>query len=265
MAKQWWETFFQDDIGDLMFGRIPEKNTLQEIETVITRARLKPGMKILDLACGRGRHSLELAKRGFQVTGLDYSKPFLREAKRLATQHKVSAHAKFIHGDMRKIRDRFAPNSFDAVVSLYNSFGYFDRRSDDLKVIAEISRVLKPGGLLILNTLNRGGVEYRLSKVPALVGLKSSQSWNQLGKTSFFLDQAKYDAETRSIDAEWWFIDAQKRQAKRYDFRQNVYSAHEMASMLQSEKLALKTRWGRLHGGRFTARSWHQTIVAQKR
>jgi hypothetical protein len=63
---------------------------------------------------------------------------------------------------MRKLNRIFAAESVDAVVSLWNAWGYFDRRSDDRRTLAGISRVLKPSGLLVMNTLNEGGVLHRL-------------------------------------------------------------------------------------------------------
>jgi ubiquinone/menaquinone biosynthesis C-methylase UbiE len=147
----WWKSQYLDPVmTEIMFGW--KTNTKAEVEQILSQMNLPAGAHILDLACGRGRHSIELAKRGFRVTGLDYSPLLLSRAKTSVRKLPRPKRPIFIEGDMRNLKRIFPRGSFDAVVNLWNAWGYFDRRSDDRKTLAGISHVLKPGGALVINT-----------------------------------------------------------------------------------------------------------------
>jgi D-alanine-D-alanine ligase len=104
--------------------------------------------KILDLCCGQGRHSLELARRGFKyVEGLDRSHYLIQKAK--AQAKKESLNIRFREGDARKLP--YPPDTYDIVMILGNSFGYFETIQDDLRVLKEVLRVLKPWGRLLID------------------------------------------------------------------------------------------------------------------
>jgi SAM-dependent methyltransferase len=160
-SSDWWRDFFNPIVGQVMFTA-KAGQAESEVRQVVRQTRIKPPLKVLDLACGTGRHSLLLAKRGFEVTGLDYSKSYLREAA--ATARKSRTRIRFVHGDMKELDRHFQPHEFELVVSLYNSFGYFSSRRDDLKMLKAVHRVLAAGGLLVLNTLNGDGVKERLKR-----------------------------------------------------------------------------------------------------
>ena len=82
-SRDWWRGFFTPIVGEVMF--VPKAGQTEiEVERVIRQTKAKTSLPVLDLACGVGRHSLIFAKRGFKVTGLDYSRPYLREARKIA-------------------------------------------------------------------------------------------------------------------------------------------------------------------------------------
>ena len=100
------------------------------------------------MCCGQGRHALELAKRGYiNVTGLDRSHYLINRAKKLS--NKEGLDVEFREGDARKLR--FKNDSFDAVIIAGNSFGYFEAATDDMSVLKEVKRVLKPDGKLLID------------------------------------------------------------------------------------------------------------------
>jgi ubiquinone/menaquinone biosynthesis C-methylase UbiE len=131
-TKDWWRDFFQPITAEVLFAPKTGQAAL-EVQQVLKRTGAKPPLRVLDLACGTGRHSREFADRRFDVTGLDYSQPYLDQARQAAKKEKLPIC--FIHGDMRDLKSHFRANSFDLVVSLYNSFGYFERRTDDFKML----------------------------------------------------------------------------------------------------------------------------------
>lgn len=149
LPEEWWKTLF-DSIYLQTDGDVVENdvNTESEIDLLVAITGIQPGDRILDLCCGQGRHALELAKRGFRkVTGVDRSRYLIRVARRRARQLNLSVA--FHEGDARKVR--FPENSFDCVILMGNSFGYFERAEDDLKVLESVLDVLRPGGTLVID------------------------------------------------------------------------------------------------------------------
>lgn len=109
-----------------------------------------PGsVSVLDIACGAGRHAVELARRGYCVTGNDLSPYLLEEARKEAVNCGVSLALSCC--DMREIP---AGGSFDLVVQLFTSFGYFDSREEDLRVFRQVGKALKDGGWYVLDLIN---------------------------------------------------------------------------------------------------------------
>lgn len=117
---------------------------------------LPAGSRILDVPCGQGRHSHLLAEAGFDVDGLDYSAELLAIAGRRGTGRSL----RYTRGDMRRLPKRWTAR-FDAVLNLFTSFGFFLDPADDVRVVAEFARVLRPGGTLIWHGGSRDGVMAR--------------------------------------------------------------------------------------------------------
>lgn len=123
--------------------------TEQEIEFILSALNLPNGSAILDLYCGYGRHAIKLAKRGFQITGVDSTVSFLEIARQKATEAGVDA--KFEQYDMRELAYEI---EFDAVISMFAAFGFFSDEENE-QVVGRIYQALKPGGVLLIDLLNR--------------------------------------------------------------------------------------------------------------
>ncbi|GHV86404.1 SAM-dependent methyltransferase [Spirochaetia bacterium] len=106
--------------------------------------------RCLDLCCGFGRVGLELARRGFAVTGVDITKSYLETAREDAARENLEAE--FIHGDVREFA---RPETFDIAINLYNSFGYFEDPAGDKLLIQNAFTSLKPGGVFFIETLGK--------------------------------------------------------------------------------------------------------------
>jgi SAM-dependent methyltransferase len=144
----WWQKFFDENY--LKVYKELGKESSREVESIIRMMDLKPKARILDLCCGYGRHSMELAQRGFKVTGYDLSDFFLRKAKK--DSEASGLKIEYIKGDMRKLPFE---NRFDAAINIFTSFGYFHQDKDDLKVLKGVHKALKERGLFLLDMKNR--------------------------------------------------------------------------------------------------------------
>lgn len=152
---EWWKTLF-DEFYLKTDGDVVENPTMTRNECELFRriGALNKSWRVLDLCCGQGRHALQLAKDGFeQLTGFDYSTYLLDLARQRLAQLQAEqpgvASVAFVQGDARQLP--FESRSFDAVLCLGNSFGYFTSDDDDKRVLREVARVLKPGGVFLLD------------------------------------------------------------------------------------------------------------------
>lgn len=149
LPPDWWKTLFNavylKTDGDVVENL---ESTQRDVDTVLKLCDIGKDARILDCCCGQGRHSIELAHRGFtDITGLDRSRYLIRLAKRRS--RKLGLKISFHEGDVRKFR--FKDDAFDLVTLLGNSFGYFDHEDDDLQVLRNAFRILKPGARLLLD------------------------------------------------------------------------------------------------------------------
>lgn len=170
---EWWRQIFNaiylKTDGDVVDD--PEL-TAKEVDMFSAALALKPQDKILDLCCGQGRDCLELARRGFtNVEGLDRSHYLIQKAKAQAKKETLSV--KFREGDARKLP--YSTDTFDAVMLLGNSFGYFETVEDDMRILKEIFRVLKPWGKALFDAADG---EYLRKKF-------QPRSWEWIDKNYF--------------------------------------------------------------------------------
>jgi D-alanine-D-alanine ligase len=173
VRKDWWNkifnAFYLKTDGDVVEDN---KITTQEINLFSEILKLQPKDHILDLCCGQGRHSLELARRNFNnVEGLDRSHYLIQRARKNARREMLTV--KFREGDARKLP--YAADLFDVVMVLGNSFGYFENIKDDLRVLKDVFRVLKPWGRLLIDISD--GEYIRRSYQP--------RSWEWIDKDHF--------------------------------------------------------------------------------
>lgn len=150
----WYERSFGADYL-IVYKHRNLQNAYEEVKRMTEWLSLPERAEILDLCCGMGRHALALAELGNKVTGLDLSEVLLAEARKLD----VNGEIEWLQGDMRNIP---LQKSFDVVVNLFTSFGYFSTDAENERVLHEIERVLKPGGQFIIDFLNASYVKNNL-------------------------------------------------------------------------------------------------------
>jgi D-alanine-D-alanine ligase len=149
LQPDWWRRIFNSMYLKTDSDVVEDEGiTRYELDLFTGFLGLTPDQSILDLACGQGRHALGLARMGYrEVHGLDRSHYLINKARQVSQNEGL--RAKFKEGDARKLP--YASDTFDVVMILGNSFGYFENMEDDLKVMKEVFRVLKPGGKFLLD------------------------------------------------------------------------------------------------------------------
>ncbi len=148
-----WEEFF-DGHAPAYMENVFTKNTLAEVDFILEELKLPQGSRILDMGCGTGRHSVELAKRGYSVTGVDISSGMLAQAKEAAG--KAGVEVEWIHADATQFKPE---RLYDAAICLCEgAFGLLGKNDDPLEqglsILRNINRALKPDSKVIMTVLN---------------------------------------------------------------------------------------------------------------
>lgn len=245
---QWYKTYFGEDYLRHIEPVLTHERTQREVDGIVNLLALPQGSSILDLCCGHGRHAIPLAQRGYQVTGQDLSEVFLREAERAAQAQGVPVH--WVHGDMRNIPYE---NEFDAVINIFTAFGYFENQDEDQKVLRQVSKALKPGGLFLLETLHREGLMRQY--VPHMISYYP-EGLIELEERSFDLLTSRSEVKITMI-----YPDGQR---KEYGFSHRVYTLTELAQMLTLAGLQVKAYSGAWDGSALTIDSFRLILLSQK-
>jgi 2-polyprenyl-3-methyl-5-hydroxy-6-metoxy-1,4-benzoquinol methylase len=148
-----WEEYF-DWHAPVYMNNSFTRNTVKEVDFLLEELKLPPGSRILDVGCGTGRHSVELARRGYQVAGVDISSGMLAEAKKAATE--AGVEVKWIHADATQFKSN---KKFDAAICLCEgAFGLLGMDDDpfehEFSILRNINTALKPNGKIILTVTN---------------------------------------------------------------------------------------------------------------
>ncbi len=154
--KAWFEVWFNSPFYHLLYKDRNNKQAEQEIDALLSVLNLDSGARVLDLACGKGRHAIHLASHGYNVTGLDISDESIRHARKMEREN-----LQFYCHDMRK---PYRTNYFDAVFNLFTSFGYFNQMHENALAMRHMATNLKPGGTLLLDFFNCHYVRKHLVK-----------------------------------------------------------------------------------------------------
>ncbi|HEX4958887.1 MAG TPA: class I SAM-dependent methyltransferase [Lacibacter sp.] len=152
--KSWYRNWFNSPYYHLLYFQRDEQEAAAFINSLLLKLQPAATAAMLDVACGRGRHSIYLASKGYFVTGIDISEESIEEA----LQH-AHNHLEFFVHDMRL---PFRMNYYDYVFNFFTSFGYFRTRREHDNAIRTISQSLKPGGVFVIDYLNTHYVEDHL-------------------------------------------------------------------------------------------------------
>ena len=244
MSKDWYKDWFSNKLYLELYKHRDEAEAQDAINLIQRYIPLKTNSKVLDVCCGAGRHSLELARRGYQVTGFDLSKFLINEAKKnLQETKEKSLKVRFLVKDMRKFNFN---KKFDVAVNLFTSFGYFDNDEENFKVIKNVSDSVREGGYFVLDYLN---AEYLKTNLVA----KSKDIIN--GKTVMQRRRIENDLIIKDI------------KIGKHSFSEilKLYSYNKLSIVLKNYRFIVKNVFGDYFGNRYYLRKSKRLIIfAQK-
>lgn len=245
----WYERMFEElgEDFDLVFARQMQRTGAQ-VEFAVRALRLSPGAHLLDVACGVGRHALDLARRGYRVTGLDISPTLLRIAQDRA--QKAGIEVEWVAADMRAIPYR---DTFDAALNLFSSWGYFESDAEDERVLRSVAAALKPGGRFLLE----------LSHQPWIARHFEPHGWHEAGGV-VILEQRSLDLMAGRLASEITVVYPDgRRRTWPYDLR--LYTAPEVTRMLDAAGFAVTAAYGGYDGAHLSLDSGRLIVVAERR
>jgi len=233
-AKEWFEDeVFWRELYPFMFSerRIAEADA----QMAKVRALTQPvGKAVLDLCCGPGRCSIALAKRGFRVTGVDRTKYLLGKARAKARAARLKIE--WVEKDMR---DFVRPESFDLVINMFTSFGYFDDKGEDMAVLKNMFASLQPGGACLIEMLGKE----RLAKV-----LQATTS-SELPDGTVVVERHKIFDDWTRVGNEWWIV--RNGRVKTFKFHHTIYSGQELRDRLERAGFVDVRLYGNLDGDEY--------------
>lgn len=253
MAKRrrWYVDLFREVYPERWFedeDALSATRTQAEVDFVERALELKPGSRVLDLCCGHGRHAIELARRGYQVTGVDLSTPALRRARQAAREAGLDIH--WQRCDMREIGFQ---EEFDAAINMFTSFGFLESEDEDRRVLEGVAAALRPGGRFLIDFINRDWV----------IRFYQARDWLRAPDGSILLKERCWDPLTGRNHEEITLI-APDGSRRRYRLSMRMYGATELAAMLASVGLTVRRVWGDFDGLELALESRRVIVLAEK-
>ena len=239
---RWWKTW-----KPVIFPPARFERAVGEVDQILKLLKVKPGAAILDLCCGPGRHAVELASRGFNVTGVDRTRDYLVDARKLARKRKVDAE--FVLADMRKFR---RPRAFDAAINMFTAFGYFKKQADDLRVLKNLFASLRPGGVLLLDVMGK----------ERIASIFESHTWHREPDGTIILEERWLEDDFSWIENRWTMI--RKGRMKTFRVAHRLYTAVELAALFRQAGFTRIKAFGSLGGAPYDQLAQRLVMVARK-
>ncbi|MBI1940859.1 MAG: class I SAM-dependent methyltransferase [Acidobacteria bacterium] len=246
MQTEWWEEFFSGLALELWRAAVTEDQTRAEVDFVEQLLRLPVKGKVLDVPCGNGRHSLELASRHYDVTGVDLAPDFVAEARSMAAQRKLQGR-----WERRDMRDLPWAGEFDGAFCFGNSFGYLDDEGN-AAFLKAVHRALKPGARFIVDASTCAEI---------ILPIYEERSWQQVGDI-LFLEQNHYDHLLSRYETEYTFVRDGKVERRHGSHR--VYTFRELIGLLAATGFVNWEAYGSLRQAPFRLGSQCLFMVTAK-
>jgi SAM-dependent methyltransferase len=218
-----------------------------EVDAVLSLLDLEPGATVLDLCCGVGRHSLELARRGYRVTGVDRTAAYLDTAHHQAAAE--SLDVEWVQADMREF---VRAGAFAAAVNLYTSFGYFEDPAQDRQVAENLVQSLVPGGSLVMEMMGK----------EVLARIFRPRDWRELPDGSLFLQERRICRDWTWIENRWILVKDGER--KEYPLGTRLYDGAGLRALLLQAGFESVELYGDLTGTPYDTGARRLVAVARK-
>jgi len=243
----WFEDeSFWRDLYPYMFPPERLAAASDQVEKILKLTGFR-GRTVLDLCSGPGRHAVELALHGFDVTGIDRSKFLLERARQKAGETGVSVT--WVESDMRRWR---FPQAFDLICNLYTSFGYFEDARDNLRVLRNVRRHLAPGGVLFMEMLGKE----RLSRV------WQSAMCADYEDGALLVQRPQLRADMSRVHSQWILL--KDGRYRSWEFEHWVYSGAELKDMLRTAGFKDVKLYGDFEGAPYGVEAKRLIAVARK-
>lgn len=239
----------------LRFGELEARrgSAAQEVEQLEALLQIRPGSEILDMCCGVGRHSIELARRGYRLTGVDRFEPFLAKARAAAKAGGVGTEVEWVRDDMRTFS---RPRAFEAAVSLFTSFGYFHDDTEERRVLENLFVSLKPGGRLVMDVMGKEVIAriFRSSMVTRRV---------VAGGEAILIDEPRVGDDWRHIASRWTFVWPEGGRES-FEIKCRCYAATELKRQLADAGFTDVQAFGGLDGCPYDENAQRLVIAARR-
>lgn len=229
-----------------LFDEERKNAAIEEVDHVLKLLRLEAGSEVLDLCCGPGRHSLELARRGFKVTGVDRTARYLEKARMDAASQGLTVE--FVRDDMRTFR---RCGVFDGAINLFTSFGYFEDPEDDRVVLRNLRESLRPGARLVLEMVGKENIGRTYTP----------KDWVENTDGSFFLAERRVLPGWMMMRNRWIILRGGER--AEFDFSHRIFSAVELEALLKQEGFAVEGVFGGLDASPYDLEAKRLVVVAR--
>jgi len=221
VQSNWWETFFEGAMVDLWLRAMSPEQSAKEADSLEDLLALPAGAHVLDVPCGGGRLALEFDRRGYDVTGIDWSEAFLAHARAAPAPNTVA-------WERRDMRDLPWHERFDGAYCVGNSFGYLDDEGNQA-FLAAVAHSLKPGGRLVLETP---------MILENLLGHIRDRAWWQVDDMRLLVANA-YDPARQRLEIEYTCVSNGHLDVRRGSHR--AYSYRELVALLDQSGFSVVT------------------------
>jgi SAM-dependent methyltransferase len=234
--QEWWKKAFDERYLSFYRPILTPARTALELAFVRRHLNLEAGSKLLDVPCGYGRHSIELAKQGYLLSGIDQSQVMLQKAQQDAQSANIELNLR--HGDMRQLP--FDDGEFDGAIMLFTSFGYLGREGDR-QVVAELGRVVRSGGRLILDQQNPWPAAKEAEERGRRLGNDRYETRSPLWQHEG-VERMVWDAQSRVMEVEEVWNDEQGTQ--RFNSHIAAYTVDEFCELLATAGFTIEGIYG---------------------